>query len=173
VNGVLSISVDRKPDNPNKSVWAKIDDIKINPAMKLYVSVKDISELQLNGAGKIVSENSIASPFLTLSLSGSGIMDLDIKGEIVKAEVSGAGKIQLKGYANSCDVVVSGTGSINAFDCTIETSKTRINGSGIAELNVSTSLDAVVAGNGAIKHKGNTKSTSKKIYGSGSIDRSY
>ena len=54
-NGVLMINVERKPDNPNKSIWAKIDDIKIKPNMKLMVSMKNITELQVNGNGKIIA----------------------------------------------------------------------------------------------------------------------
>ena len=172
-NGALIINVDRKPDNPNKSVWAKIDDIKLNPTMKLYVSLKNIGEIQVNGGGKVVSENSIASGIMVLSVAGNGSMDLDIKGDIVKADISGSGKIALRGYATSCDVVVSGSGSINAFDCPIESSKTKISGSGIAELNVTSTLDALVVGPGSIKHKGNTKNTTKKVYGSGTVDRAY
>jgi hypothetical protein len=172
-NGSLIINVDRKPDNPNKSVWAKIDDIKLNPTMKLYVSVKNIGEIQVNGGGKVVSENSIASNILVLSVAGSGGMDLDIKGDIVKADVSGSGKIALRGYATSGDVVVSGSGTFNAFDCPLESSKTKISGSGMAELNVTSTLDALVVGSGSVKHKGNTKNTTKKIYGSGSVDRAY
>jgi hypothetical protein len=172
-NGALVINVDRKPDNPNKSVWAKIDDIKLNPTMKLYVSVKNIGEVQVNGAGKVVSENSIAAGVLMLSVAGSGSMDLDIKGDIVKADVSGSGKIALRGYATSCDIVVSGSGTFSGFDCPLESSKTKISGSGFAELNVTNTLDAFVVGSGVVKHKGNTKNTTKKIYGSGSVDRAY
>src|SRR5690606_26499369 len=50
-DGILMINIDRKPESPNKSIWAKIDDIKVNPTMKLYVSVKNVNELQVNGAG--------------------------------------------------------------------------------------------------------------------------
>jgi hypothetical protein len=71
-NGVLMVNVERKPDNPNKSVWQKIDDIKIGTVMKLHVSVKNLNELQVNGGGKIISENSIASDYLTLSVSEAG-----------------------------------------------------------------------------------------------------
>jgi Putative auto-transporter adhesin, head GIN domain len=172
-NGTLIVNVDRKPDNPNKSVWAKIDDIKLNPTMKIFVSVKNIGEIQVNGGGKVVSENSIASSVLVLSVAGSGSMDLDIKGDIVKTEISGSGKIALRGYATTCDVLVSGNGSINAYDCPVENSKVKMSGSGQAELNVTANLDAVVIGSGVIKHKGNTKNTTKKIYGSGSVDRAY
>jgi len=172
-NGVLMINLERKPDDPNKSIWAKIDDIKLNPTMKVYVSVKNLDEIQVNGAGKVISENSLAAANLSLSLSGSGSMDLDIKGDVVKAEVSGSGKLGLKGYATSLDAVVSGSGSLNAFNCPLEKAKVKVSGSGLAELNVTESLEALVAGSGSVKHKGNTKNTIKKVYGTGTVDRAY
>jgi len=172
-NGVLMVNVERKPDNPNKSVWAKIDDIKLRPTMKLYVSVKSVTELQVNGGGKIISENSLASDYLTLSVSGSGSMDLDIKGNTLKEDVSGAGSIALKGYASSAQITSSGSGSLNAFGCELETAKVKISGSGTVEINVSATLDAQILGSGTIKHKGNTKNVTKKVYGSGSVDRAY
>src|SRR5687768_5615413 len=92
-NGILMINVERKPDNPNKSLWQKIDDIKLNPTMKLWVSVKNINDLQVNGNGKIISENSIATSNILLGVNAGGSMDVDIKGEIVKAEVSGSGSL--------------------------------------------------------------------------------
>lgn len=172
-NGVLMVNVDRKPDNPNKSVWAKIDNIKLNPVMKVYVSVKNINELQVNGQGKIISENSLSAPALNLSVSGSGSMDLDLKGDYLKAEVSGSGKIALKGYATSIDALVSGSGAIQAFNCTLDNAKVKVSGSGDCEVTAANSIEALVLGSGNIKHKGNTKTTTKKIYGSGTVERAY
>lgn len=172
-NGILMVNVERKPDNPNKSVWAKIDDIKLNPTMKIYVSVKNLNDLQVNGGGKIISENSLAASTLNLSVGGSGSMDLDIKGDVVKAEVSGSGKIALRGYASSIDALVSGSGEIKGFDCPLDAAKVKVSGSGSCELNVTTTIDALVVGSGSVKHKGNTKNATKKIYGSGTVDRAY
>jgi hypothetical protein len=172
-NGVLLINVERKPDAGNKSIWAKIDDIKVNPNMKLYVSMKSISDLEVNGGGKIVSENSIASDDLTLGVSGSGSIDLDIKGKTLKTEISGSGNITLKGYAASNDILMGGSGHLNAFNLELESAKVKVSGSGSAELNVTNSLDASVLGSGSVKHKGNTKNLTKKAYGSGTIDRAY
>ncbi len=172
-NGVLMVNVERKPDSPNKSIWAKIDDIKVNPMMKIYISMKNVTELQVNGGGKIISENSIASDFITLGVSGNGTLDVDIKGNTVKAEVSGSGTLILRGYATSLDAVVSGTGNFKAFDCPIENAKAKLTGNGSCELNVSTSLEAYVHGSGSIKHKGNTKTLTRKVYGTGSVDRVY
>lgn len=172
-NGILMINLERKPDNSNKSLWAKIDDIKLNPTMKLYVSVKNVNDLQVNGGGKLISENSIAADFVSLGVSGSGSMELDLKGNTIKAEVSGSGTLTLKGYATSIDAMVSGTGNINGFACVLETAKAKVSGSGSCQLNVSNNLEALVLGSGSIKHKGSTKSVEKKIYGSGSVDRAY
>jgi hypothetical protein len=172
-NGVLLINIERKPDTPNKSLWAKIDDIKLNPTMKIYVSMKNISELQVNGGGKIVSENSLASNNVVLGVNGSGSMDLDLKGEIVKADVSGSGDLALRGYATSLDALVSGSGNLNAFNCPVETAKIKLSGSGNCEANVTGTIDATVLGSGQVKHKGNTKNTQKKVYGTGSVERAY
>ncbi len=172
-NGILMVNVDRKPDNPNKSLWQKIDDIKLNPTMKLYVSVKNLNDLQVNGNGRIISENSIASDFITLGVSGGGSLDVDLKGNTIKAELSGPGVMTVKGYATSIDVIVSGSGTLNGYACALETAKAKVSGPGLCQLNVSNAIDALVLGNGQVKHKGNTKSAQKKIYGSGSIERAY
>lgn len=172
-NGVLMVNVERKPENPNKSVWFKIDEIKIKPTMKVMVSVKNINELQVNGGGKIISENSIASDYMNLSVSGSGGIELDVKGNSLKTEISGSGNVTLKGYATTNDIIMSGSGSMNAFACELETAKVKMSGSGTCELSVTATLDAVVLGSGSLKHKGNTKNVSKKVYGSGIVDRAY
>lgn len=173
IDGVLMINVERKPDNPNKSVWAKIDDIKLNATQKVYISVKNIAELQVNGSGKIVSENSLSANNLSLSIGGSGSMDLDIKGDQLNVNLSGSGKLALRGYATTCDATLSGSGNLNAFDCPVETAKIKVSGSGNAEVNVTNTLEALVLGSGSVKHKGNTKNTTKKVYGSGAVDRAY
>ncbi|HEY5823353.1 MAG TPA: head GIN domain-containing protein [Cyclobacteriaceae bacterium] len=172
-NGILMINIERKPENPNKSLWSKIDDIKLNPTMKVYVSMKTINELQVNGGGKIISENSIATDFITLGVAGSGSMDIDLKGNTVKAEITGAGNLNLKGYATSLDATLGGSGSLTGYACALESAKVRLSGSGNCELTVSNTLDATVMGSGTLKHKGNTKSVTKKIYGSGIVDRAY
>ncbi|MBY0434531.1 MAG: DUF2807 domain-containing protein [Cyclobacteriaceae bacterium] len=172
-NGVLMINMDRKPENPNKSIWAKIDDIKVNPTMKIYVSMKNVTDLQVNGGGKILSENSIASDFITLGVSGNGSMDVDIKGNTIKAEVSGPGNLTLRGYGTTLDAVVSGSGNLKGYECPLETGKVKVTGTGSAELNASVSLEALVMGSGSVKHKGNTKTVTKRVYGSGSIERIY
>ena len=172
-NGILMINIERKPENPNKSLWAKIDDIKLNPTMKVYVSMKNITELQVNSNGKIVSENSIATDNIVLGLAGNGSMDIDLKGNTVKAEVTGNGNMTIRGYATTIEATVSGPGTINGFNCPLDNAKVKVSGSGLCQLNVTQNIDALVLGNGQIKHKGNTRTAQKKIYGSGVVERAF
>jgi hypothetical protein len=172
-NGVLMINIERKPENPNKSLWAKIDDIKLNPTMKVYISMKNIHELQVNGNGKIISENSIASDNILLSVAGNGSLDVDLKGNSVKAEVTGNGNMILRGYASTIDALISGPGTFNAFNCPLDNAKVKVSGSGLCQLNVTQNMEALVLGSGQVKHKGNTKNTTKKVYGSGVVERAF
>jgi len=172
-NGVLMINVERKPDTGSKSIWSKIDDIKLKAVMKVMVSVKNINELQVNSGGKIVSENSIATDYVSLAVSGTGSIDLDIKGNNMKTEVSGDGNITLKGYATNNEIYISGSGSVNSFPCELESAKVKVSGAGTCKISVTSKLEATVLGSGTVKHKGNTKEVNKKVYGSGSVERAY
>jgi hypothetical protein len=172
-NGILMINIERKPESPNKSLWAKLDDIKLSPNMKVYVSVRNIAELQVNANGKIISENSIAADYILLGVAGSGSMDVDLKGNTIKAEVTGNGNLTIRGYATSIDAMVSGPGTLNSFACSMETAKVKVSGSGLCQLNVAQNLEALVLGSGQVKHKGNTKNTTRKIYGSGIVERAF
>ena len=95
------------------------------------------------------------------------------EGNKVKAEVSGSGNLNLRGYATSMEANLSGSGSLTGFNCPMEAAIVKASGSGNCELNVTNTLEALVLGSSTIKHKGNTKTAQKKIYGSGSVVRAY
>ena len=172
-DGVLHITVEKPKQTGDKSIWAKIDNIKLRPQMELNLSMKRINSLQVNGGGKIVSQNSINSSNLKIEANGSGGLDLDIKGTNLQTSMAGSGKVLLKGYADNNKITLSGSGSLEAFDLELIKCTARINGSGSMELNVSDELNAEIFGSGVIKHKGNTKKAEQKVYGSGSVGRSY
>ncbi|MEM1407076.1 MAG: head GIN domain-containing protein [Bacteroidota bacterium] len=172
-NGILHVNIKRKSNANNKSLWAKIDDIKISPTLNLRISMKDVKELKVNGNGKIIGENSIAAPVLNLGVAGSGSLNIDVKGKEIKTQISGGGDIELKGYASENDVNISGSGSLLAFNCELESANVTLSGDGSCEINVSENLEASVYGGGSVKHKGSTKNVVKKEYGRGEVARAY
>ncbi len=172
-NGILHINIKQKKEDPNANVWTKIDNIKIAPTMNVYISVRDVNQLKVNGGGKIISENSIASNNLDLAVSGSGSINMDVKGRMINTKISGSGSITLKGYASNNTIDLSGSGSLNAFECEIQNAQVALSGSGNCDINISDELDATVYGSGILKHKGQTKNVVKKVYGKGEVDRAY
>lgn len=169
--GVLNINIKR--DKKNKSVWEQIDDIKIAPKLDVYISMKEVNALNVYGNGKIITENSISSKNLTLTLSGSGSLEADIKGENLSIDNSGSGLIKLKGYANSANFSLSGYGKIDAFELNLKDAEAKLTGSGDIEINVSDNLNAKAHGSGKILYQGNTKAITKKEYGLGKVERTY
>ncbi|MEQ8903764.1 head GIN domain-containing protein [Ekhidna sp.] len=170
-NGVLNINIKR--DKKNKSVWEQIDDIKIAPKLDVFISMKEVNALNVYGSGKIISENSISSKDLTLTLSGSGSLDADIKGKNLSIDNSGGGLITLKGYADNANFSLSGYGKIEAFELDLKSAEAKLTGTGNMEVNVTNTLDAKVYGAGKIQFKGNTKEITKKEYGLGKVERTY
>ncbi|GAB3335884.1 head GIN domain-containing protein [Marivirga atlantica] len=170
--GVLHININKEESN-DKSVLRQIDDIKILPTLKVYVSIKDVKALSVNGTGKIITENSIAADDLKLLVAGSGSLEADIKGKTVDAKVAGPGRLKLSGYANNLRLDLSGSGDVEAYDFEVSSAEVLSYGSSSANINVTDKLDATIYGSGSIDVKGATKELSKKIYGSGSIERTY
>lgn len=171
INGILHINVQRKEGSTNKSLWGKLDEIKIAPVMKVMISMKQVKSLQVNGTGKIVTENSIASPDISLLVSGSGSIELDLKGQRLNTEVSGPGSILLKGYTGDHRLLLSGTGKVTAYGLEVEKTNAKVSGPGICEINVSDDLQAEIYGDGQLMVKGNTKSVKSNIYGQGVVKR--
>lgn len=170
-DGVLNINI--KKEEKDKSIWEQIDDIKIAPKLDVFISMKEVKSLNVNGNGKITTENSISSKDLNLTLSGSGTLEADIKGENLSINHSGGGLMKLKGYANHADLEQSGYGKVEAFKLDLKTMNAKQTGTGNAEINVKDKLEAYVHGSGSIQFKGNTKEVTKKEYGLGKVERTY
>lgn len=172
-DGVLHVNVNRTNDGKNKSMWEKIDNIKISPEMTLNINMRNIKVLRVNGSGKIVGQNSIAASNISIGVAGSGTIDVDLKGDNVDTELTGTGKIILKGYANHNDIMLAGTGNLEAFECELVTADVNLSGTGTCELFVSDKLDVNIMGSGSVIHKGQTKSVTKAVMGRGKVERDY
>lgn len=117
----------------------------------IYITMKELKEISLGGSGKIYT----TSPFQNL-------------GELAFS-IGGSGEITFSGSAESLKVSIGGSGTVNAKDLSVKSSKVSIAGSGDCYIDVSDNLEVALAGSGSVMYKGRPKIKSS-IAGSGKVE---
>ncbi len=136
------------------------------------VGVKSLSRLEVTGTADVKSKNQLVCDKIIIESNGIGDIQLNIKANEIKTNVSGTGDVTLTGASPLLDAKVSGAGYLKATD--LETDKTivKVSGVGDAKVNAKQSIDADVSGVGSIIYKGNPTERNINISGVGSVRES-
>jgi Putative auto-transporter adhesin, head GIN domain len=121
-----------------------------NITLKIYVSMKTITQLSIVGAGSITLQNSFAADNLNCFIDG-------------------AGYIYVTGTGNYLDCLINGAGTIDAKDFTVPKCKAVVNGAGACKVYTTSELDASINGAGTIYYYGNPSNVKTSILGVGQI----
>ena len=102
-----------------------------NDRVMVYITVKDISGVVVSGSGDLVTEGKVTTDKLELSVSGSGSLQIEtsVSGDM-EADISGSGRIEVKGSCRSFDSDISGSGKVNATLTVADQVEVSISGSG-------------------------------------------
>lgn len=168
-NGVLHI--DMKTEDPSKkSVLEKLENIKLQSQMEIYITFKSLKKIIVNSAGKVTSENSINSPNFEIEVNGTGSVNIDVKATTVKAALYSDGNLTMSGYSTNLQLTAAGEGEVNMLNFDAKIAKVDVRGMDTkCQISVSQSLDIVVYGNAEVFYKGNTSDVKKLIYGAGKV----
>ena len=125
------------------------------------VTVQDLREIRLSGAGQVRSEGPLRVGDLDLRLSGAGHLALELEANRLDVRLSGAGAVELSGTAAEMEIRLSGAGAVRADR--LETRRVRIRASGAGECRVQASevLEAEVSGAGSVRYRGNPRVESR------------
>jgi hypothetical protein len=123
-----------------------------NITLRIYVTLKDIESITINGAGNVASQNSFEC-------------------DNMNCTINGAGNINLKGNGNRLDCVINGAGNINAEEFIVEECRALINGAGVCVVYATNELNAAVNGAGTIYYSGNPSAVRTSVSGVGQIVR--
>lgn len=134
-----------------------------------YLTMKDIRGLSVSGSGDIIGKNKLNVEDLDLSVSGSGNMELDLRGEDIDASISGSGKIYLEGQADEVELSISGSGKMKAENFEVNVCNANISGSGSCYITANKEIDARISGSGGVYYNGNPDRVSSKASGSGKV----
>jgi len=169
----------------------KIDNSQnINPdfEIKIYIKTPDINALLLSGSGLIeadsltgvnaevvisgsglINTNIIAENTVALN-SGSGAFTLNIESQTLLLNTTGSGYANISGSADSGNFVISGSGSIDAFNLLLNELDATISGSGNMNVNVIDYLKVFISGSGSVFYMGDPD-LEVNITGSGTINK--
>ena len=111
----------------------------------------------------------ITSDDFSLSLTGSGDIDLLVDAGTMDSRITGSGDIEISGKANELDVRITGSGDFNGESLEANNAEATISGSGDIRLTVKNNLRARVSGSGDIRYAGNPATSDTKVAGSGTI----
>lgn len=162
-------------DALNKEITNGKWDISFNQCVsqaeqvEIFISITKLRELTVDGSGNVLSEGVIAGEDLSLTINGSGNIQLELEYKTVEAEVQGSGDIQLAGATKSLDIDINGSGDVEAINLLSDQTSIEINGSGDTRVNTTYSLDIEVNGSGDVYYKGEPRELNSTINGSGKL----
>ncbi|AMQ01529.1 hypothetical protein AY601_4700 [Pedobacter cryoconitis] len=160
ISGVLTIKPKTKWND-----WSR----KFSSAhVVVYITAKKISSLTMSGSGNIEVENSINSPELVATLSGSGGITASANVKSFTGIISGSGAIKLSGKADASNLTLSGSGGFKGRDFSVNDLSAQISGSANVYITANKSIEAVISGSGSIRYSGNAV-VRKTVIGSGSV----
>ncbi|MEN0003108.1 MAG: head GIN domain-containing protein [Bacteroidota bacterium] len=136
--------------------------------LTFIITVPAIRALHVVGSGDIVSEEFLEVGNITLSIIGSGNIDLGLNADVVDADITGSGNIFLEGATNDLDINISGSGSIGAFDLQSDDVFVRIAGSGDVKVAAFSKLTVRISGSGDVRYIGDP-ALDIEINGSGDV----
>ncbi|MCX6315810.1 MAG: DUF2807 domain-containing protein [Bacteroidetes bacterium] len=147
--------------------------VRLSPtrSLKIFISAPNFQEVKGSGSSDIISQNTLTSKErISIRISGAGDMNLNLDAPVVKASLSGAGEITLKGRTRDFEVSGSGSSNINCYELLTENTSVQISGAGDAKVFASVKLVVNVSGAADVRYKGNA-TVEKRISGAGSVTK--
>ena len=133
----------------------KDKNLKLKSKMRVYVSFKNLKELDLKTVGNVAADAPLAFTDLDIKNKSVGKIDLALTASKLNLSNNSVGDIKLSGKAQSAVVTNRGVGHLQAGDFVVQTLNIDNSGVGSAEVNAEKTL--IVKDNmlGRVKNKGN------------------
>ena len=123
--------------------------------MKVYVTFKNLKELELSTVGNVASDDQLA--FGDLDLKNRSVGNVDLRMTVNKLDMknSSVGNVKLSGKAQDAVVKNTGVGALQAGNFVVQTMNIENTGVGSAEVNAVKNLKVKDSFLGSVKNKGN------------------
>ncbi len=133
---------------------AQNKNLKSKNKMRVYVTFKNLKNMDISMVGNITAENTLAFDDLDIKNSSVGSLDLDLTAQKINLENRSVGNVKLSGKAQDAVFVNNGVGSINAGALVVQTMDIENTGVGHAEVNAQKGLKVKDSFLGKVKNRG-------------------
>jgi hypothetical protein len=156
-NNCLKLYTDASINNPHK--------------MDLYITYKDLTSIESDGACNITGNSEIQTEKFTIDISGATDLKLKITTAQLNIVVSGAGNIDLSGFADKQNIEMSGASSYDASGLTTNYTTIDLSGAGCAKINAVKEINGELSGVGSILYKGEPPVKNISVSGLGTFSK--
>ena len=129
--------------------------LKNSGKMRVYVTFKNLKELDLKTVGNVSSEEQLSFDDLDLNTKSVGNVDLNLTVKKLDLQSNSVGNVKLSGKANEAVVKHNGVGSLQAGNFVVQTMNIENNGVGSAEVNAEKDLKVKDSFLGKVSNKRN------------------
>ncbi|MDQ3020276.1 MAG: DUF2807 domain-containing protein [Bacteroidota bacterium] len=141
----------------NKLIIGTKEDVEIEESTKLnvYVNLKNLTKLEMNGVGNVESQNQLKLSNLTIENNGVGNLKLNLDCEKLKADFNSVGSVTLSGKAGNASIDHNGVGNVKAFGLDADILRIQNNAVGNSEVTCNNEIYIDLNGIGNVSYKGN------------------
>lgn len=134
----------------------KLKNTKLNSKnkMRVYVTFKNLKEMELSTVGNVSSEKRLSFDDLEFRNSNVGNVDLELTANKINVQNRNVGNVELSGKAQDAVFTNRGVGNFKAGDFVVQTVEIENSGIGSAEVNAEKGLKVNDNMMGKVKNKG-------------------
>ncbi len=155
----------------NTLVIKTTKDIRDSEVLNIYLTFKELDEMEISGACRLVGENKMKFGNLDLECSGASDVELKLAAQKLSFDFSGACKVELYGSAESVDLDLSGASHFDGYDLEADIYNVDVSGASHAKIFVNSELSADVSGAASLKYKGEPTIKHHDVSGAASMKK--
>lgn len=140
--------------------------------LKVYISFRDVNELDASGSSDIKIAGTLNSDKLMLRLSGSSDFTGNVKSRELVIDLSGSSDVKISGSASILNLENSGASDFDGYDLAVDVCTAK--SSGASDVNITVNKEITVQASGAsdFYYRGNPIVKSLRSSGSSTVAKS-
>ncbi len=132
----------------------KNKNLKSKNKMLVYVTFRNLNELDLKTVGNVVSDEQLSFDDINLNTKSVGNINLNLNARKLDLDNKSVGNVKLSGKANEATIKNKGIGSLEAGNLIVQTMNIENDSVGNAEVNAEKDLKVKDSFLGKVKNKG-------------------